>query len=179
MKKSVLFFATVSCLFAASPANAAELLFDFDLPGWQTQFIFDSNPTPSGGGPGFRFFSAIPTSVNGVNDTANLTIFDTTGVGGANFGYNSLSNTSLNRIFSGPKLYSGTLSNPVFSVGTYSITNFGSATSGSLRISEVATAVPEPATWAMMFIGLGLVGASMRRSSRKQAILRRSVRFAA
>ena len=35
-------------------------------------------------------------------------------------------------------------------------------------VSAVAGAVPEPTTWAMMVVGLGLVGASMRR--RKVAI---------
>jgi len=38
-----------------------------------------------------------------------------------------------------------------------------------------ATAVPEPASWAMMIVGVGLVGGSLRR--RKSAI-RTSVRFA-
>ena len=31
--------------------------------------------------------------------------------------------------------------------------------------SVIATAVPEPATWAVMFLGFGAVGASMRRSA--------------
>ena len=34
----------------------------------------------------------------------------------------------------------------------------------------VAGAVPEPATWAMMISGFGLVGASMRRSRRKKQV---------
>lgn len=40
------------------------------------------------------------------------------------------------------------------------------ATSGT--VSPLAGAVPEPTTWAMMIVGLGLVGASMRR--RKVAV---------
>lgn len=44
-----------------------------------------------------------------------------------------------------------------------------SSTSNSMEIDDLATAVPEPATWAMMIAGFGAVGFSMRRR-RKSAI---------
>jgi hypothetical protein len=48
--------------------------------------------------------------------------------------------------------------------------NFGTPGSATVKgtfrlLSESAPAVPEPATWAMMIAGMGLVGASMRRRS--------------
>ena len=38
----------------------------------------------------------------------------------------------------------------------------------SFEISDVASAVPEPATWAMMIIGFGGVGSMVRSARRKQ-----------
>ena len=42
----------------------------------------------------------------------------------------------------------------------------GNDYTGNFRIQSAAGAVPEPATWAMMLSGFGLVGASMRRRAR-------------
>ena len=36
---------------------------------------------------------------------------------------------------------------------------------------DVTSAVPEPATWALMILGFGLVGGMMRGSSRRRAAL--------
>lgn len=37
----------------------------------------------------------------------------------------------------------------------------------SINVSEAVTAVPEPASWAMMIIGLGAIGSSLRRTRRR------------
>ncbi|MGH6998130.1 MAG: PEPxxWA-CTERM sorting domain-containing protein, partial [Phenylobacterium sp.] len=46
-------------------------------------------------------------------------------------------------------------------------TNFGNVTyqtySGVQTIASLSSAVPEPATWAMMIMGFGLVGSAVRR----------------
>ena len=42
----------------------------------------------------------------------------------------------------------------------------GNLTSWSVQLSGNAGAVPEPATWAMMIAGFGLVGGAMRRRSK-------------
>jgi PEP-CTERM motif len=47
------------------------------------------------------------------------------------------------------------------------VINLNQVTSGlvdNISLTESAPAVPEPATWAMMLAGFGLVGASLRRS---------------
>jgi hypothetical protein len=50
--------------------------------------------------------------------------------------------------------------------GTYNTILFGSQQSARLTVSEVIpAAVPEPATWAMMLLGFGLVGAGLRRTN--------------
>ena len=60
----------------------------------------------------------------------------------------------------GPQVFSGTTLEPTFLSGTY-----GFAPGYRLTISN---AVPEPATWAMMIVGFGLVGLSARR--RREAV---------
>ncbi|MGB7407352.1 MAG: PEPxxWA-CTERM sorting domain-containing protein, partial [Pontixanthobacter sp.] len=71
---------------------------------------------------------------------------------------------SMNRVnvsASGPSsIFSGTLQNPVFTAGSPTLNR------GTLVISEVAAAVPEPATWAMMLIGFGAIGFSLRARKR-------------
>ncbi|WBS05630.1 PEPxxWA-CTERM sorting domain-containing protein [Pseudoduganella sp. SL102] len=60
----------------------------------------------------------------------------------------------------GDQIYSGSEADPVFEPGTYTMFyDFGGPTNFTLTIS----AVPEPATYAMMLGGLGLVGAALRR----------------
>lgn len=48
--------------------------------------------------------------------------------------------------------------------GTYQTIEFGSNQAGVLVVSQ-AGAIPEPASWAMMITGFGLVGAAMRRKA--------------
>lgn len=47
-----------------------------------------------------------------------------------------------------------------------SITNFGGFSGATYMPYEAAAAVPEPATWAMMIGGFGLIGATMRRRNK-------------
>lgn len=48
--------------------------------------------------------------------------------------------------------------------GTYAATYLGDATqAGAVTLSNAAAAVPEPASWAMMILGIGAVGCAMRR----------------
>lgn len=39
----------------------------------------------------------------------------------------------------------------------------------NLRVTTLASAVREPGTWAMMIVGLGLVGLSLRRQRAQEA----------
>ena len=64
--------------------------------------------------------------------------------------------------FDTPQLYSGQESNPKFGSSSYDLTNDETGQEDRLTIS----AAPEPATWAVMLLGVGLVGARLRRRSR-------------
>lgn len=51
--------------------------------------------------------------------------------------------------------------------GTFRVQNFGGATASPFSVngtvSTATGAVPEPATWAMMILGMGMIGAALRR----------------
>lgn len=55
-------------------------------------------------------------------------------------------------------------------LGTGAASFVGNVGSGSLIGITATNVVPEPATWAMMIAGFGIVGASMRRRRRNHAI---------
>lgn len=62
-----------------------------------------------------------------------------------------------------------------FAVGTFdrfasSSSNRGFGTGNLAVTSEPIGAVPEPSIWAMMILGLGMVGSSMRRRKRQAAV---------
>ena len=152
-------------LLSASPASAAPLLFTFtgnSFSGAQSaSFTLDSNPTPDQindqpvFGFGQIFFNNVSGTFNGQAGTASLISFGT-GIA-SQF---QIVGTSLGFAqFAGDTVFTGSFSNPVFSPGTY---KFGGFSSGTLTISAIAAAVPEPATWAMMIAGFGMVGGALR-----------------
>ena len=48
---------------------------------------------------------------------------------------------------------------------------YGYAPIGLSEVRFTGSAVPEPATWAMMILGFGAAGAAMRNNRRRQAAL--------
>ena len=49
---------------------------------------------------------------------------------------------------------------------------------GSITLTSLAGAVPEPATWAMLVLGFGVMGGAMRSRTRKSQVSRQTLRFA-
>ena len=168
MRTKLLMLATgaLTTVMAAAPANAALLL--FELSGSRSAtFTLDSNPTPTRSSVSSltgdqTFFDNVAGTFGGVDGFANINFGN--GLAAAlNIGSANLDFTQ----FVGGPLFTGTSANPVFSEGTFNLRSIVSGNS-TLRISAVAAAVPEPGTWAMVLIGFGAVGYSMRR--RKIAI---------
>lgn len=62
----------------------------------------------------------------------------------------------------GPQLYTGTEANPTFNLGTFQLTEYQGTGQYTLTVTNVS-AVPEPASIALMLGGLGLVGAAAAR----------------
>lgn len=69
--------------------------------------------------------------------------------------------STLENIYFGSQLFTGTTAAPTFLLGTFALDNFGSG--ATLTISDTTPPVPEPSLWATMVMGFGLTGAIMRR----------------
>jgi len=70
----------------------------------------------------------------------------------------------------GDALFTGDTAHPTFKLGTFALDNFGSGASLTISSVGAVSPVPEPATWAMMLIGVGAVGASARRRRIKTTV---------
>ena len=159
--------ASVASMAVSVPASAAILLFDFVGPSGTAQFQLDSIPTPDFNstfiGSDQFGFNNVPGTFGGVAGTASTIsfgngIFASLNIVAPNLGFTQ---------FSSPTLFTGSGASPTFTPGTFALVNpfFGN---GRLTISQAASAVPEPSTWAMMLIGFGVMGAMMRSSKRRQ-----------
>ncbi|WP_233150680.1 PEPxxWA-CTERM sorting domain-containing protein [Sphingomonas mollis] len=71
--------------------------------------------------------------------------------------------------FDGPQLYIGTEAQPEFLTGSFDLTDFVTGSPISLTISTVS-AIPEPASWAMMLAGFAMVGGATRYRRRKAIV---------
>lgn len=150
MNKIIIFTAALASVMTANCANAATLLVSLTRPDGNGTFIIDSNPvllsssaesfiTTIRDGTG-RFYST-PL------DSAPLIAFFTEAAGG---GFSE---------FVGPQVFSGPTAMPTILTGT-----FVSRSNNAIRatITDVAAAIPEPATWTMLLVGFGLIGAATR-----------------
>lgn len=151
---------------SASPAAAADLLFTLSGDA-SASFVLDQNPVPDA-----VFFDSEfrigPTdgTYEGAPITFSQLYFFAENAGGA-FAFDSPAG---NLAFAGAQLFSGTVDAPSFVVGTYSLVDYYTGGgSFTLTIGDVVTAVPEPASWAMMIAGFGLVGGALRRTGRAPA----------
>lgn len=177
-----------AALFVAGPAAAATC--QFNLAGAVTEpgqyngsplvsvFQLDCNPTPTrtdnGAYPRFDV-DGVPGVFNGPGVAGNnglgvgpIFVGDLnfyTGPAGGGFGVNNPADMDFG-LFSleGDQLFSGTIENPTFTPGTYTFTNdfYYGAVNATLTITALP-GVPEPATWAMMLLGFGAIGAACRR----------------
>lgn len=174
MFKSILKLSlAVSGLAVAAAAQAAPLL--FTLEGSRNAvFRLDSNPTPSSFTSLQTNFTNVAGNFGGVDTVASLVNFGRSdGVFSAaalNIQAPGLGFTQ----FSGPEIFSGTTENPIFSTGVFNLNNPFFGGPATLTISEIGggigSAVPEPASWAMLIVGFGLVGTAARSRNKKRVI---------
>lgn len=73
----------------------------------------------------------------------------------------------------------GNLFNPYFFGGTYQEyvrtaagADFQNTSAVTFTVTQVGAGVPEPATWAMMMLGFGAMGATLRRKTKTTARIR-------
>jgi hypothetical protein len=159
----------------ATPAGAAPLFFDFvaDNSLGSVSFALDTNPSPLLQlNESYVTFKPLPVKTSSGTYNANIFFYTPFSAGGFDI-FNSATNASIARV-TGAQLFSGTNQAPIFSMGSYKLNGLLPFSGGTLTISAVNSAVPEPATWAMMILGMGAVGYAMRRRQKVTA----KVRFA-
>lgn len=160
-------------VFRTGPGSVSSLgeISGFSVANF-TGFTVDGFATgatdPDGAGP-FQG-GANPFLADGTTPSGSTTSFGRSFLGDTvqtNFGLNGLSGTerSTTYIFR-------TNATAFNNLGTFGINGGGSAAQGFTF--QPTSAVPEPATWAMMLAGFGIVGGAMRR----RAKIKQKVRFA-
>lgn len=143
--------------FLSEPANAT--VWSFDITGnGNASFIIDSSKTKpwSTNNTGITYAN-VSGIYNGTSTSRYIQFFNDTSYGGFNIGFVGQGK--------GTMVYTGSTSDPVFTVGTFSLLPFAFGTSGGYTVTikeVVAAAIPESATWAMMLVGFGMVGGAAR-----------------
>lgn len=149
---------------SATSANAENLLVSYapvtDIRG-SFSFNVDSNPIPLN-----SFTTTFATAIsNGMGEFAGITTTN----------FYVLASAGLFGDYYGGQAFTGTTSAPMIQTGTYAATYLGDATqAGAVTLSNAAAAVPEPASWAMMILGIGAVGCAMRRRIRSRKLTSRT-----
>ena len=167
--------ALVGGIALATPAQADP--YHFVITGdYSADFFLDSSPTPDNyaNGNGFVLWDrpGFPDTMFGV---ADLYFFNAASGGGMEIDDFYAGLTLL--VTDGSQLYSGLEGAPTFLTGTFAMAQYQGPGHYSLTISATTSGVPEPATWAMMVGGFGLMGATLRRRGYKKG--KTQVAFAA
>jgi len=159
---------------AASLALGAPAYADpytFTISGdYNAVFTIDSNPTPDDYGSGAAFVLwdqfGFPDAVIGY---ADVTFFSADFGGGLEL--DDFYGNALLLSTEGPQLYTGDESNPMFNLGTFELTEYQGSGHYVLNIAAAGggSPAPEPASWAMMLGGFGMVGGALR-NRRKSAV---------
>jgi len=158
LSKTLLATAALASLTAAMPASAATLVYNYtSAQNAASNFSFtaDSNPTPQYPSADGFFADISNYKQNGIANTGVTFayFYSQSAFGGINVnGFTPF----------GPQLYSGTSTAPTLLTGSFTLFADVSQTAPVGTLNVMAAAVPEPATWAMMLVGFGMLGASMR-----------------
>ena len=149
--------ALIALVAAGAPAEAAVFL--FDLSGSRSaSFSLDDMAVPTFSNALQSQFSDVSGTFNGVMGRATINFQRT--------GFEVVSpNLGFSQFVSDAPLFTGPTSSPTFLPGTFQLRSIVSGQS-ILMVVSLGSAVPEPATWAMMLVGFGAVGYSLRRKTR-------------
>jgi len=155
-------------LFTAGVANAG--LYQFQLTGdYTASWKLDANPIVESfeRDVGFQVIDVAGDFAGASGGLADLTFFHVDAGGGLLIEDFYAFATLL--VSDGPQLYTGKEGSPLFSLGTFALTEFGGDGRYSLTITDLDALppvdVPEPASVALLLGGLGLLAAARKRRS--------------
>ncbi|QJU57071.1 PEP-CTERM sorting domain-containing protein [Sphingomonas sp. AP4-R1] len=177
--KSLVAFAAL--FGGAHAADAALLLYQLEgtVPGKYTaSFTLDTDRVPSISIPNNSVrYNGVPITFTRPNSTvvetaaysnSGPTFSVLTSQGGVFLGY--LGGFPTQFSVYGPQLFTGTTTAPVFLTGTFGLSDIPRnrttdpiQVNYTLTVTDISSAVPEPATWAMMLVGFGGIGTAIRR----------------
>lgn len=161
--------AAIASVAAASGAQAAQFI---TITGPSGTFGDDTVACPAGAtapcGFSRSFQFATPSGFNLTSATISSVISGTSQITNLDFSSVTLNGVQFTNIISDGAEFRTLLNQPLAAGGLNTIlvngTTGGEASfAGTLSFSAIAAAVPEPSTWALMILGFGAVGYSMRR----------------
>lgn len=165
MKTLAVLGATAAAVSTATPGDATQLLYTLygiDTNGKveNSRWYMDSNPLVADYLNGAYFeVDDLQGSFNyGTDfhaDIDNLTFYH---LGAYVAGFSTVFDYQGIVDFNGPQLYTGPESAPTMLTGTFNVHDYYSNASFTLN----AAAVPEPASWALLMAGFGLIGCTLR-----------------
>lgn len=165
--KSLKKAAVVVMLLSAGAANAG--LYQFNLSGdYTASWKLDSTVVPdvASNDQGFILWDVEGNFPGSLYGSADLTFYNAD-IGGGLEIYDFWSD-SLLLLTDGPQLYTGKENGATFRLGSFGLTEFGGTGSYTLTVTDLdaipePSEVPEPASAALLFGGLGLLYASRKR----------------
>ena len=151
----------VSALLAAAPASATQYLFSITGGSTATGTLTVQDPIAAVGG-------SLITAITGTYNGQAITGLVAPGGFGAN---DNLLFVGQNPLLDGGGFtFNGAFGDRNIFWNGITYRDFGQANI-TFSIREIAQGVPEPATWAMMLIGFGAMGVSLRRRRRTNNLL--------
>ncbi|PZP29436.1 MAG: hypothetical protein DI603_17390 [Roseateles depolymerans] len=159
---------TAAAAMAAAAVGAQADTYQFTLTGdYNATWLLASSPTPDDYGDGQGF---VIWDVEGFADASEgvADVYFWSGDIGGGLQVNDFYGGDFALVSTdGPQLYTGTEDAPTFTLGTFSLTEYQGSGTYTLTVTNVS-AVPEPASVALLLGGLGLVGAAAARRRRSE-----------